>query len=73
MVEPVIRLIFYNPVSVTVEEFDAILKELVARQIANDTQLGDRILVTLLRNLTWRREEIVRQRAWEQQPHSENE
>jgi len=71
--EPVIRLIFYNPVCVTVEEFDAIVKELVTRQVANDTQLGDRILVTLLRNQTWRREEIVRQRAREQQPHSENE
>jgi hypothetical protein len=48
-VEPLIRLYFCgeNP-TLTTEEFEALTKELAARRIADDLQLGDKILGRLL-------------------------
>ncbi len=55
----VIRLYLTSICCVTVEEFDAITRELTARKIAGDVQIGDRILAQLLNDRIDRRNELA--------------
>lgn len=58
MTEKVIRLQLYDGWIVTVAEYKQMKKELESRIIAQDVQLGDKILAKILLDNEWRYHEI---------------
>jgi hypothetical protein len=57
--EMVIRLQFFDAYCITTEEYEAMIKELQARQWAGDITPGDRVLASVLNDASYRYHEIM--------------
>lgn len=56
--EKVIRFVTHEPLCITAEEYEQIQRDVVARIITGDANIGDRVLAALLRDNVIRYHEI---------------